>query len=277
MPLLAFLRAHHPHYPSVKALKRAIDQKQCKVNGAVERFSTHPVHPGDTVEILLGPPPERQSANVVHEEKGWIAYQKPPHQLSDPPSGLLPVHRLDKETSGVLLFAKDAKTQAELITLFKERRILKRYLALVDQTVERPTCVCENFLGKVESYQGGAIYGAVSPKAGKWAKTTFRLLKPGKEASLLLCEPWTGRTHQIRTHLASLGHPILGDFHYGRHFRSRLQVKRHMLHAYSLTIMQQEIIAPLPLDFTDAYAQLFEDPDCQDLRDWRCLTNLSRS
>ena len=79
----------------------------------------------------------------------------------------------------------------------------------------------------------------------------------GKEASLLRCQPITGRTHQLRVHLSELGHPILGDFQYGKHFTCRLKPKRQLLHAYILRfthpILQKviEIKAPLPQDFIE--------------------------
>lgn len=275
MSLLAYLRAHCPSYPSVKALKRAIDRKQCKINGCVERFSTHPVRKGDILEINLEKSPESVKSVVLYEDDSIIAYNKSPHTLSDPPKGLFAVHRLDKETSGVLLFAKDLKSQERICALFAERKIEKQYLALVDGAVEKERWTEENLLGKIQSFDGGAIYGSVP--YGKNAITHFQCLKKTDYASLVLCKPVTGRTHQIRAHLKESGHPILGDWHYSSRFRCSFEPRRHLLHAYSLNFPGTQIIAPLLEDFQAAYATLFKDPHCQDLRNWRCASDTTRS
>ncbi len=259
MRLLAYLRAYCPSYSSVKALKRAIDHKRCKINGRVERFSTHQVNQGDVIEIALGPIEKQESPLVLGEEEQYVAYNKPPYVLSQPPQkDLFSVHRLDKETSGVLLFAKTLEAQEQIGQLFKDRRVEKTYLAVVDGRIEKKQWTCDNFLGKKESYEGGAIYGPVSPRIGKRAVTHFWCLKTTEKASLLLCQPITGRTHQIRSHLKTAKHPILGDWQYGRQFTSSYEPKRHLLHAYSLFIYNKRIIAPLFEDFRAACADLFK-------------------
>lgn len=270
MGLLSYLRAYHPSYPSVKALKRAIDQKQCRVNGCVERFSTHLLKPGDRIEIALTDPPQVIPLAVLYENEEFIAYNKSPYLVSHPPEEYLIVHRLDKETSGVLIFAKDAKSQEKLSRLFAKRQVSKTYLALVDGKVEKENWTCVHYLGKKESYEGGAIYGPVSPSVGKKAITEFHLLRASQEASLVLCLPVTGRTHQIRAHLKISGHPILGDWHYARSFKCAYQPKRHLLHAYKLVISDVPITAPLFEDFKEAYAKIFQDPHCENICDWGC-------
>lgn len=258
MGLLAYLRAYCPSYPSVKALKRAIDQKQCRVNGRVERFSTHQLGREDLIELSLTPIKKEELSTILYEDEELIAYNKPPFILSTPPSSLYPVHRLDKETSGVLLFAKTLEAQTAIHHLFKSRQIVKGYLAIVDGVVKKKQWTCDNFLGKKECYEGGTVYGSVSPHLGKRAVTHFWCLKSDKGASLLFCRPITGRTHQIRSHLKLAGHPILEDWQYAKQFTCTYKSKRHLLHAHFLSLYNKRIFAPLFEDFQAACTDLFK-------------------
>jgi 23S rRNA-/tRNA-specific pseudouridylate synthase len=262
MSLLSYLRAYFPSYPSVKALKRAIDQKQCKVNGRVERFSTHPLRKGDLIELELSDLPKALPPTVLYEDEELIAYNKSAYVVSDPPSHLFAIHRLDKETTGVLLYAKSVEAEGKFSALFAERQVKKQYLALVDGLVKNPSWSCHNFLGKTQSYQGGAIYGSVAPRLGKEALTHFTCLETTSEASFVLCHPVTGRTHQIRSHLQSAKHPVLGDWHYASRFQCPYKARRYLLHAHQIEIAGRQITAPCPEDFRLAYAEIFKSPFC---------------
>ncbi len=267
MGLLAYLRAHCPSYPSVKGLKRAIDQKQCKINGRVECFSTHPLRVGDLIELNFSSISKEKLTQVLYEDERLIAYNKPPYVISEPPNGLFSVHRLDKETSGVLLFAKTLKAQTEINYLFKTRQVIKGYLAIVDGVINKKQWTSDNFLGKKQVYQGGVIYGLVPPHLGKRALTHFRCLQATKGATLLFCEPVTGRTHQIRAQLKAEGHPVLGDWQYSKKFNCSYESKRHLLHACTLSIAGLNFVAPLFEDFIAACADLFnrKEPILADL------------
>ncbi len=277
MTLLSFLRLHCPDAPSVKAIKRAIDGKLCSVNGRIETFSTHPLRKGDRVRFdfsgLSGPAKTAKvEPAILYEDEVFLICNKPAGMVCENRvfnqvlprylGKLLLVHRLDKETSGALILAKEPAILKKMISLFKEHQVSKLYLALVDRKLKKEKGKVENYLGKKGSYQGQTIYGPVDPKKGQHAVTLWKCLKSAKTASLLLAEPVTGRTHQLRVHFSLIGHPILGDAQYGKTFTCQLHPKRHLLHAYSIRFIHPlnkkeiEAIAPIPSDFQEVLSDL---------------------
>lgn len=122
------------------------------------------------------------------------------------------VHRLDAETTGVLLFAKSPEAVSAYYELFQQRKVEKHYLAVVHGVPESAEWVCQLRLGKDP---GQANHVHVDPEHGKEAETRFRVLHTQVGRALLEVHPLTGRTHQIRVHLAASGHPIVGDALYG--------------------------------------------------------------
>ncbi|MBN2128349.1 MAG: RluA family pseudouridine synthase [Sedimentisphaerales bacterium] len=140
------------------------------------------------------------------------------------------VHRLDNETSGVIVFARNAETHRRLNRQFESRTIRKQYLALVhgliaddEGTIDAP----------LRQFGSGRV--AVDPERGKASATEFRVQKRFKSATLLETYPRTGRRHQIRVHLYHLGHPIVGDPLYGDKAQ-QTSYPRLMLHAQTLTL-----------------------------------------
>lgn len=249
--LLSFLREFLPSFSSVKAIKRAIDHKQCTVNGRVEWFSTYRVKGGDQIEITLEAPPKTAPAETLYEDQYLLLLNKPAGRVSESFEPYLLVHRLDKETSGVFLLAKTEAMQEKLSALFRKREVKKRYLAICDGVIASTTWQVDNFLGKVGGYQGGVLFGPTGPAKGKRAVTLFQKVKTGKEATLVVAEPITGRTHQIRVHLKGIGHPVLGDVQYAKDFRCKERPPRLMLHALSLAFRHpetgQEMVVEAPL------------------------------
>lgn len=258
--LLAYLKSHLPL--SAKSLKRAIDQKKCTINGRVEWFSTHPIRKGDNIEIVLEEKRTKEPVATLYEDEYFTIYNKPAGMVSESFPGIL-VHRLDKETSGALIVAKNPKVQELFYPLFQNRQVHKRYLAICDGQVALKKWRIDNYLGKKAAYQGGALYGKVAKEKGKHAVTDFTTLKIGEKETLVLAEPVTGRTHQIRVHLKEGGHPILGDWQYTKQFRSSYRPERTLLHALSLefvhpvTHVPMKIEAPLFTDFLQAEGKLF--------------------
>ena len=257
--LLAFLRDQLTEYPSVKAIKRAIEAKQCKINGRVETFSTHRVKEGDQIEIRLEVTKLQYSIDVLFEDEHLILLNKPPGKTSESFSEYLLVHRLDKDTSGVMLFAKTIDMQNVLIDLFRQKKVEKSYLAICDGKIEKEEWIVDNFLEKKASYQGGSLYGKASKKKGKRAITHFRLLESSENAALVLATPITGRTHQVRVHLQQSGHPVLGDFQYGKHFKCPIQPPRQMLHSQEIAFNDIRCTAPPLKDFLHVQKTLFGD------------------
>jgi 23S rRNA pseudouridine1911/1915/1917 synthase len=143
------------------------------------------------------------------------------------------VHRLDKDTSGLIVIAKNDAAHRWLQDQFRLRKVQKVYLALVDGAPPTASGRVEAPVGRDPSHRKQM---AVVPLArGREAVSEYHTLEPFPEHTLLEVHPYTGRTHQIRLHMAFLGCPIVGDTLYGRR-HSTLPLKRHFLHAARLTI-----------------------------------------
>jgi 23S rRNA pseudouridine955/2504/2580 synthase len=143
------------------------------------------------------------------------------------------VHRLDKHTTGVLIFAKNSKTTTEFWNIFKNRLIRKKYLAIVVGNLKQKSGQVKNFIKK--SIVSGEEIMQCNDEDGDLAITNFKVIKDYKNASLIELIPETGRKHQLRVHMTYLGHPILCDGKYGRKeaFLDRTN-KRMNLHASSV-------------------------------------------
>lgn len=147
------------------------------------------------------------------------------------------VHRLDKETSGLLLIAKNQKSFEYLKKLFQERKIQKTYIALVHGKLKNKRGVIETPLGKLGTKQTIRIYGKRQLKE-KNAITEYKVLEEYNDYSLLQLMPKTGRTHQIRVHLKSIGHPIVCDPLYsGKHHICPPELGRLFLHASKISFL----------------------------------------
>ncbi len=249
LKLVAFLKNHLDPSYSAKHIKRLIEQNGAKVNGRVERFASTLVGLGDHIffsipQSIIPPHFNFEPGRVLYEDDSLLVYNKPAGLRCDP-QGIIQVlkphfphltlvHRLDRQTTGVLLLSKDPDMVTLLIEQFQSYEIKKSYQAIVDRVVKKPKGVIENHLGKVRTYEGQSIWGEVAPSMGVYACTEWNCLALGKKASLLGCFPKTGRTHQIRVHLAGIGHPILGDHQYGSQFSCPYEAGRILLHAETI-------------------------------------------
>jgi len=163
------------------------------------------------------------------------------------------VHRLDKETSGCLVVAKNDIAHRELSKQFAARTVEKIYLAVVAGKLRKPTGVIEENIGR-HPVQRKRM--SVSSKRGRAAKTEYRVIRSSDQASLVECRLHSGRTHQIRVHLHHLGHPVLGDKIYAPRFAKNFH--RQMLHAWKLGFRHpctgewRSFEASLPADFNEA-------------------------
>jgi len=192
-----------------------------------------------------------------------ILYQDNHLLVIDKPAGINAddferrVHRLDKDTSGILLLAKNDEDLEFFQKQFKKRRVKKKYLALVSGNLKNEKGKIETLIGRSPKNRlKQKIYLPFEPAAlGKRTATTeYRVLKRFKEYTLVEVEPKTGRKHQIRCHFAYLGHPIAGDKIYG--FKNQPVpggLKRHFLHATYLKIKlpdgeEMEFQSELPPD-----------------------------
>ena len=161
------------------------------------------------------------------------------------------VHRLDKDTSGLMLAVKDDKTHLALARLFAVHDIKRQYVALVRGSMEFDENIIEVPLGRHPADRKKVAVG-YSDKT-KYAKTHYHTLKRAGSVSLVQLTPFTGRTHQLRVHLAFIGHPILGDNKYGR----KNDFPRLALHAYYIGFVHpqthkfMEFSTPVPAEFSD--------------------------
>lgn len=275
LELKSFLKEKMPEF-SLRSLKKGIESNLCRINGRTERFASSLVGAGDIVEFAAEKLDEAKQrpvvtcADILFQDTDLMIINKPAGIASDAPElkkqlaayspSLELVHRLDRDTSGILIFAANPHAKKELENRFKERKIKKSYLAIADGTFTKKKGRIHSFLAKKHAYEGQALWG--SQKSGLSAETEWEIEQEGKNAALVLCHPITGRTHQIRVHLSEMGHPILGDYQYGREFKCAYRPSRCLLHAWKIALdhpateKKIEIEAPLPQDFQQAKAAL---------------------
>ncbi len=143
------------------------------------------------------------------------------------------VHRLDKDTSGVLVIAKDAATLADLGAQFRPREVEKQYVAFVWGRVRSARGEIREPIGRNPVHRTRMAVR----RGGREAVTTFEVVERFEHVTLLRLFPHTGRTHQLRVHLAAIGHPIVGDITYGgRRSRDGISMRRQALHAERITV-----------------------------------------
>lgn len=245
---------------------------------------------GQVVELRLPPPQpsgitaEEIPLQIIFENKDLMVVNKPAGMVVHPAvghaSGTLVnaamahapdiegiggeqrpgvVHRLDKETSGLILLAKNDLALRWLQDQFRLRKVKKLYLALVDGLPPTPSGVVEAPIGRDPSHR--KKMAVVPIQRGREAVTEYHTVERFAAHTLIEAHPLTGRTHQIRLHMAFLGCPIVGDTLYG-HKHSSLPLKRHFLHAAHLEIhipgesQARAFEAPLPPELQEALAQL---------------------
>jgi len=251
------------------------------VNGRVAKAALK-LGVGDRVEIVLPPPaatplsPEAMPLHIIYEDDDLLAVDKPagltvhpapghpdhtlinavlshfPH-LADIGDSLRPgvVHRLDKDTSGVMLVAKNRVAQANLAEQFKSHSVVKAYLVLVKGRLTPQNGIIEADIGRdPRNRQRMAVV-----TRGHEARTEYQVVRYIDGYTLLEVRPETGRTHQIRVHLAAIGFPVVGDATYGV---KSTHLSRQFLHACRLgfklpsTGEYAEFTSPLPPDLEQA-------------------------
>ncbi len=170
---------------------------------------------------------------VIYEDDDIIAVDKPSfvdsYDIADAIDGATLIHRLDRDTSGVLLLSKNDKFLEKAIVEFKARRVTKRYIAWIEGVFYEETIVDAPI---VTSRKGKAV-SRIDELRGAKALSTIKPLEIQGKKSKVSIEIATGRTHQIRIHLSHIGYPIVGDELYG----SRTKAKRILLHAYQISLL----------------------------------------
>ena len=267
--------------------RRLIEGGDVTVNTTVATAPGASVAEGTPIEVALPVAPDLDllaqdvPLDVLYEDEETLVIDKAPGLVTHPAPGLAGVtlinvvrarypevreiddgdrpgvvHRLDRDTSGAMVFAKSAEALAMLKDQWRERETLKVYLALVEGRVEPEEGIIEAPLGPDPT----APNRRAVVEGGKSARTQYRVLEQfGEQAALLEVRIFTGRTHQIRVHLEAIGHPVVGDTLYGR--ASDL-IGRQALHASLLgftlasTGEWREFEAPMPADMSRAVETL---------------------
>ncbi len=244
----AFLAARGA-FPSRAAAQRAIERGEVAVDGAA-RAKNHRVEEGervsvDTREAAPPPPPEGVDVPVVYEDAELMVVDKPAGLVTHPAPGhhgvtlaeLLPegarvVHRLDKDTSGLLLVARTDEALEALQRMMKAREVTREYLALVEGHPDAESGTIDAPIGRD---RGNRTVMSTRTDRARDAVTHFEVTERLPRTALLRVRLETGRTHQIRAHLAAIDHPVVGDPQYGgRESGRRLGLQRQFLHAASL-------------------------------------------
>lgn len=237
-----------------------IEQGLCRVNGSVRAKTGFSVNPGDAVELTIPDPVELtvekedipleilyedEDVAVVNKPWGMVVHPAPGNETGTLVNALLYamddlsgiggvkrpgiVHRLDKDTSGLLMIAKNDQAHESLSEQLRERTMDKRYLAVVDGEMKDPSGRIEKPIARSKKDRKKM---AVDPE-GRYALTEWTLKENLRGAALLEVHILTGRTHQIRVHMQSIHHPVAGDPIYG--MKNGVKAPRLMLHAWRLS------------------------------------------
>ncbi len=269
-------------------IKKLVQEHRITINGQRVKTS-YRLKTGDTVEIEIVVPrqepilPEKIPLKSLFEDEHILVIEKPSGLVVHPGAGTPKhtlvnallfhcpslrgvgeekrpgiVHRLDKETSGVMVVAKTQMVYEELKRQFKAREVEKLYLGLVWGRMPEKSGQITWAIGRHERERQRISIKTKKPKA---AETHFTVRQEWNEFSLLEIRPLTGRTHQVRVHFAASGHPVVGDSRYGRK-KTKLQISRLFLHALQLAFKhpgskeRMEFRSPLPQELTEFLGKL---------------------
>ena len=271
-------------------IQKLIEDGEILVNGQTKKIS-YKVHTGDEIEINIPEPketnikPQNIPVEVIYEDNDIIVVNKPKgmvvHPANGNPDGTLVnailalckdnlsgiggeirpgiVHRLDKDTSGLLIIAKNDLAHKNISEQIKNRQVKKIYIALVKGNVAEDEATIDMPIGRsAKDRKKMAVR-----KDGKTAITHFKVLKRYNKYTLLEIKIDTGRTHQIRVHMAEIGHPVVGDMVYSSG-KNEFGIEGQMLHAKSLdfrhpvTGKEMHLEADVPQYFVDVLNKLKE-------------------
>ncbi|MDD5681352.1 MAG: RluA family pseudouridine synthase [Candidatus Omnitrophica bacterium] len=274
-----YLVERFPKTISRTHIQRLINDKKVLVNGT-PRKSHYRLEGGDFIEVEMAKPrkidikSEDIPLKIIYEDDRLIIVDKPAGMVVHPAPGnysgtlvnallhhtgklspsaeLKPgiVHRLDKDTSGLIIVAKDEAAHSFLARQFNKRTTDKRYITIVEGVVELDNGIVSEPIGR---HQRDRKKMSVRFSESRDAVTKYKVLERFKAHTLLEIKPETGRTHQIRVHMAYIGHPVVGDITYGAKKDDGL-IKRQALHAASIAFMhpttreQKKFESKLPED-----------------------------
>lgn len=280
-------------YLSRAGVQRLIDEGLVKVNGHQTKSSYHP-RDGDIVEMIAPPKPvselipEPIPLDVLYEDEHFLALNKQADLMVHPARGVWTgtlvnglvhygskwshcggewrpgiLHRLDRNTTGVMLVAKSEEAHWRLARQFENRTIQKTYVAVVHGIPQLLADVLDLPIGRDRYVREKQAVRKVE-NGGKPAITKYEVLERFAQFAYVKLTPRTGRTHQLRVHMAAIGHPMLGDTIYGGHAfeQGPFTFARQALHAYEITFVHpgtlktMTLTAPLPGDMSELLSRL---------------------
>lgn len=253
--LMQFLMQQLPH-KSRNNIKSLLGKKQVLVDGKMISQYNHPLSPGQVVEISrtrMSPEQKFKEYTIVFEDDDIIVIDKQAGLLSiatkdekrataysllsnhvkkqDKSNKIFIVHRLDRETSGLMLFAKNEAVKRTLQEDWNETVLERTYIAVVEGNVEKPEGTIVSYLVEDKVFR---MHSTQNPSKGQKAITHYSVLKKSKGLSLLKVNLETGRKNQIRVHMQDLGHSVIGDKKYGA---TVSPIKRLGLHAQQISFI----------------------------------------
>lgn len=286
----AYLASRYPDY-SRSVIQKVIDAGAVHVNGQVVKAS-YKVRIDDLIRVWLpeladdAPTPEDIPLTIAYEDDAFVIVDKGPGMVVHPAKGHWAgtlvnalqfhfdqlsslggenrpgiVHRLDRDTSGLLIVAKDDRAHRLLARQFEERTIKKEYQAIVSGVPSRDSDYVERTIGFHPTHREKMAI-RLPEDGGKEAVTYYEVIERFDRHAFVRCQPATGRTHQIRVHLAHIGHPIIADKLYSGRDRltvgdilgadapegDRVLIERQALHAHALKLVHP--VSGEPLNFT---------------------------
>ena len=286
-----YLQGRFPRF-SRSAIQKLIKEGTITVNNKIVKPS-YEILPGDVIDLLLPVhrdkeiTPENIPLDIIYEDKYLIIVNKPPNMVVHPARGYQSgtmvnalayycqnlssgddpvrpgvIHRLDKDTTGVIIFAKDDEAHWRLAMQFERRRIHKEYLAVVEGIIQLDSDRIDAPIGAHPQIRSKY---SVRESIGRQAITVYHVIERLKNFTFVKLHPETGRTHQLRVHMSYIKHPIVGDTMYGARKITKGQllgcdddtpiIERFALHAHRIefrhpiTGKPMQIEAPLPDDF----------------------------
>lgn len=247
LSLMDALKSAFPE-SSRRSLQNWIRWGRVSVDGTPQLKATAPIRKGQTLCLEKKELPQTAwGIPILYEDRWMVVIDKPAGLLSVPAAreeinafhllkiklkttSLFPVHRLDQDTSGVLLFARSKLAEEQFNSLFEKHDLLREYLAIVDGHLPERSGTWETYLREKENYD----VEVTSPELGRKAITHYEVVRYSKKLTYLRLRLETGRKHQIRVQTAHLGYPIVGDKRYGSLANP---FKRLCLHAFHLSFV----------------------------------------
>lgn len=219
-----------------------LKEREIRING-VKVPSDVPLKKGDEVAYYMTPAQERKKAfAVVYEDENVLVIDKESGVNSEAvfsETGLFPIHRLDRNTAGLLILAKTKDAESELLSAFRERRVEKIYHALVVGRMPKKHEILKARLLKGDER-------VTVGERGEEILTAYEVIEERGECTLLKITLHTGKTHQIRAHMAYAGHPVVGDEKYGDSaYNKKVHATRQKLIAKQLTLRTDGVLAYL--------------------------------